>query len=165
MNVLKNFVNKTYLKTAPLLLISPLLLFSKGAFSVSEPVKNQTVSTSTPEGLLSMILALLFVVLVIFAIAWIAKRFNLAPSNSGQIKMVSATSLGGRERIIVIEIEGEQHAIGVTNHSVNHLFKLEHPIESTKSALTENHLIHKINRLFGYKAPNMNKDTISKSKD
>ena len=108
-----------------------------------------------------MILALVFVVFVIFAIAWVAKRFNLTPASSGHIKMISATSLGGRERIIVIEIEGQQHAIGVTNQSVNHLFKLENNIALPKQSLTENHLVNKINKLFGYQAPNSGE----KSKD
>ena len=112
---------------------------------------------------MSMILALLFVVFVIFAIAWVAKRFNLTPASSGHIKMISATSLGGRERVVVIEISGEQHAIGVTNQSVNHLFKLDQPLQTPKMALPGNQLVDKINRLFGYQAPN--KPSASKSKD
>lgn len=100
-----------------------------------------------------MILALLFVVFVIFAIAWVAKRFNLAPTSSSHLKMISNSSLGGRERIVIIEIQGEQHAIGVTPQSVNHLFKLEKNIETAKVQLTGNTLVHRINKLFGYQAP------------
>lgn len=110
-----------------------------------------------------MILALLFVVAVIFAIAWVAKRFNLAPASSNQIKMVASSSLGGRERIVVIEIQGQQHAIGVTTQSVNHLFQLPEKLESPKTSLADNQLINKINKLFGYTPPQPEQSNISKN--
>ena len=68
-------------------------------------------------------------------------------------------SLGGRERIVVIEVQGEQHAIGVTNQSVNHLFTLEKKIETHTSVLTDKPLLNKINKLFGYQAPNSTRQT------
>ena len=67
--------------------------------------------------------------------------------------MIASSSLGGRERIVVVEVQGEQHAIGVTPQSVNHLFKLEKNIETAKVQVTNNQLVNKINKLFGYQAP------------
>lgn len=101
-----------------------------------------------------MIMALVFVVFVIVAIAWVAKKFNLAPVNNSYFKVVSSMSLGGRERIVIVEIQGEQHAIGVTNQSVNHLFKLDKNLENNKTELTDGAMLNKINKLFGYQAPN-----------
>lgn len=100
-------------------------------------------------------LALFFVVFVIVAIAWFAKKLNLTPASSSHFKLVSSMSLGGRERIVIVEVQGEQHAIGVTNQSVNHLFKLEQNIEQQKLDISDNQMLQKINKLFGYQAPKM----------
>lgn len=107
----------------------------------------------SPEGLLSMIMALFFVVAVIIAIAWVAKKFNLTPINNTHFKVISSMSLGGRERIVIVEIQGQQHAVGVTSQSVNHLFQLEQNITNNKSELTDGPLLNKINKIFGYQAP------------
>jgi len=154
LNVLKNYASnfKRYL------LLASLSLTANDAFCFSE---KQTAVVETGAGLrsdagnvLSLIMALLFVLFVIFVIAWLAKKFNLTPTSSEYFKLINSMSLGGRERIVIIEIQGEQHAIGVTNQSVNHLFKLNDKIEKSTPELTDNHLINKINKIFGYQAPN-----------
>jgi flagellar protein FliO/FliZ len=40
---------------------------------------------------------------------------------------------GTREKIIVIEVSGEQHLIGVTSNQINHLTKLENLIHEPVS--------------------------------
>ena len=45
---------------------------------------------------------------------------------------------GTRERIVVLEVGGEQHLIGVTAQNINHLSKLEHKLESTSHTPAEN---------------------------
>lgn len=126
-------------------------LCANNAFCSTSSQKN--VAGPSAESLVSMILALLFVVFVIVAIAWFAKKLNLTPMSSSHFKLVSSMSLGGRERIVIIEVQGEQHAIGVTGQSVNHLFKLEQNIIANKADITDNQMVKKINKLFGYQAP------------
>lgn len=114
---------------------------------------------ASAENLVAMLMALLFVVLVIIAIAYVAKKFNLTPVSGSHFKMVSSMSLGGRERIVIVEVQGQQHAIGVTNQSVNHLFKLDQPIVSEPTAKLSSPVLNKVNKLFGYQAPtNTSKD-------
>ena len=112
----------------------------------------QVTSSDASDALLPMLLALLFIVFIIYGIAWLAKRFNLTPNNTGHFKLISSMSLGGRERILIIEVQGQQHVIGVTPQNVNHLFKLEHNIENKAGSLTEGVLLNKLNSLFGYQA-------------
>jgi flagellar biosynthetic protein FliO len=100
-----------------------------------------------------MLLALLLVVFVIFCIALIAKKLNLTPNNSGHFKLISSMSLGGKERIVIIEVQGKQHAIGVTAQNVNHLFAVDTPIETKPLAMANSPLVNKINKLFGYTPP------------
>lgn len=126
-------------------------MFANDAFCSTTP--QQKLAGPNAESLVSMILALLFVVCVIVAIAWFAKKLNLTPMSGSHLKLVSSMSLGGRERIVIIEIQGEQHAIGVTSQSVNHLFKLEQNIVANKTDIADNQMVKKINKLFGYQAP------------
>jgi flagellar protein FliO/FliZ len=126
------------------------VLFASDVFA-AEPEKK--LAGPSAEGLVSMIMALFLVILTIVAIAWFAKKFNLTPTSSSHFKMVSSISLGGRERIVIIEIQGQQHAIGVTNQSVNHLFELPDKIEPNHPNMADNQLVNKINKLFGYKPP------------
>ena len=148
MNVLKSFANKTL----SYIFLASFALLANDAFGSTTTTRK--VTGPSAESLVSMILALILVVLVILAIAWLAKKFNLTPVSSNHFKLVSSMSLGGRERIVIIEIQGQQHAIGVTNQSVNHLFKLDENITSTTSIPGDSQMLHKINKLFGYQAPN-----------
>ena len=54
---------------------------------------------------------------------------NLGFPGSRAIKVVTELSLGAKERIVVIEVNGKQHLIGVTPQQVNHLLTLDDPIQ------------------------------------
>lgn len=96
----------------------------------SSTFANQTAENPASNAFVPMILALLFIVVVIFAIAFVAKKLNLTPHSNQHIKLVSSTSLGGRERIVIVEVQGKQHAIGVSQHNVNYLFDVPEPVEA-----------------------------------
>ena len=77
------------------------------------------ISTSNP---LTVLLGLLFVLAVIFALAWLVKQYN----NSGlmgnrAMKIVASLPLGTRERAVLIEIGEKQILVGVAPGSVNAL--------------------------------------------
>ena len=159
MNVSKSFVKFIFITAG--LLLPGLALSESGSnliTAVDPTVAPQTsvspaLASPASDALMPMLLALLFIMLVIFVIAWLAKKFNLTPNNGMHFKLVSSMSLGGRERIVIIEVQGQQHAIGVTGQSVNHLFQLEKNIESVPLALGNQALVGKINKLFGYTPP------------
>ena len=79
--------------------------------------------------LLPVISSLLVVIAVILILAMGLKKFNLGFPGSRAIKVVSALSLGTRERVVVIEVNGKQHVLGVTAQQINHLFTLDEPLE------------------------------------
>lgn len=83
----------------------------------------------TPQ-LATMFISLLIVIGVIFLLAAIMKKFSLNFPGSGQIKVITSVSLGAKERIVVVEINGEQHLLGVSSGSVNHLLTLTQPINN-----------------------------------
>jgi flagellar protein FliO/FliZ len=54
---------------------------------------------------LQTILGLLVVIGLVFACAWLARRFGLQPgSRGGLVKTIGGASLGGKERVAVVEI-------------------------------------------------------------
>ena len=95
------------------------LLFSQVAGAQS------TQSITNPTSVLSIFLSLLLVVAIIFALAYIMRRFNVTAMGSGQMKVVASMVAGAKEKIMVIQVGDEQHLIGVTSHNISHLSKLE----------------------------------------
>lgn len=75
-----------------------------------------------------VLLSLLLVIGVIFALAFLVRRFTGLHSSHGQIRSVASLMVGTRERIAVIQVGKEQHLIGVTPHNINHLAKLDEPL-------------------------------------
>ncbi|MFL9869424.1 flagellar biosynthetic protein FliO [Paraburkholderia fungorum] len=54
---------------------------------------------------LQTIVGLLVVIGLVFACAWLARRFGLQPANrAGLVKTIGGASLGGKERVAVVEI-------------------------------------------------------------
>ncbi len=83
-----------------------------------------------PSSILSIFLSLLLVVAIIFALAFIARRFNVTQAGNGQLKVVASMAAGAKEKIMVIDVGGEQFLIGITAHNINQLGKLDNPIET-----------------------------------
>jgi flagellar protein FliO/FliZ len=163
-NVLKNYVNSTLIY-----FIASWAFIAPDAFSFSEQAsKVESGLQAGPDGkdLLAMIMALCVVVACIVLLALAARRFNLMPGTGQQIKTISSLSLGGRERVVVIEIKGKQHAVGVSNGSVNYLFELEEPLDNTlsksMSVRPNSPLLDKLNKFFGHAPTN---PTTTKNKE
>ena len=109
------------------------LLFSQYALA--------TATTSEPSrdslSFLPVLGSLTLVVGAILVMAYVVKKMNLGFPGSKAIKVVSGLSLGQKERIVVIEVNGQQHLLGVTPSQVNYLLSLDEPINieaSTDSA-------------------------------
>jgi flagellar protein FliO/FliZ len=51
------------------------------------------------------------------------KRFQLAQMKLGQsdIKIINVQTLGAKEKLMLVEAEGERILIGVTSHTITHL--------------------------------------------
>ena len=116
---------KTLSKTGGCFLLPLLFSFTTRA--------EGTQSFSNPVSVLSIFGSLLVVVGIIFSLAWLMRRFNVTHASSGQMKVVASMVAGTRERIIVIQVGEEQHLIGVTATNINHLSKLEIPLETNST--------------------------------
>ena len=95
--------------------------------------KNVTPGHAVPSAggstLLSVMMALVAVVVMIFLTAWLIKRFTgLSPINNRQIKVVASLPVGARERLVLVEVGGQQMLLGVTPQQINTLHRFEEPV-------------------------------------
>lgn len=125
----KNLSKQNSYKTGGWLCFAPCFLLPFSAHAEPETLSN-------PTSIVSIFLSLLLVVGVVFMLAFLMRRFNVTQSSTSQMKVVTSMMAGTRERVLVIQVGDEQHLLGVTAHNINHLAKLDNPIES--SATTNN---------------------------
>jgi flagellar protein FliO/FliZ len=79
---------------------------------------------------ISIFLSLTLVIAIIFALAYLMRRFNVTQAGHGQMKVVASMMAGPKEKVMVIEVGGEQHMLGITAHNINHLATLTTPLQS-----------------------------------
>lgn len=69
--------------------------------------------------IIQMIAALAVTLAVVFVCAYLFKRMGgPAARSGGLIKVVAAAPVGTRERVLLLEVHGEQLLVGVTQHNV-----------------------------------------------
>lgn len=91
-------------------------------------------SLSNPTSIVSIFLSLLLVIGVVFILAFLMRRFNVTQPGTANIKIVASMMAGAKERVIVIEVAGEQHLLGITAHNINMLATLSTPIDNSTAA-------------------------------
>ncbi|MDX1589313.1 MAG: flagellar biosynthetic protein FliO [Oleiphilaceae bacterium] len=87
-----------------------------------------TVST-----VMSLGLGLLVVVAAILLCAWLARRVQgLQGVNTQAMKVVAVLSVGQRERVVLVDVAGQQILLGITPQSVRTLHVFDHPVVSPR---------------------------------
>ncbi|MBT6579061.1 MAG: flagellar biosynthetic protein FliO [Cellvibrionales bacterium] len=86
---------------------------------------------------IQVILSLAFVIVLIYAVAWYVRRLQLTTSGTGQsMRVVSALSVGTREKVVLVQVGEEQLLLGVAPGRVNVLRQFEGvAIEAKESGL------------------------------
>ncbi|GLR07558.1 flagellar biosynthetic protein FliO [Mixta theicola] len=77
--------------------------------------------------------ALAIVVLLIISCAWLARRCGLAGharAHGSSIAVKSSYSLGQRERLVVVEVDGQRLLLGVTPGAITRLGRLSQSAEA-----------------------------------
>lgn len=115
------------------LLTAALLLPRQAAAAVP----TQTAQSLSPLGsLLETVLGLGLVLALIFALAWLVRRFGQGNfSSQRRLKVVGGTLLGGRERVVIVELGERWLVLGVTPQHVNLLTELERPADAAEPAI------------------------------
>jgi len=81
-------------------------------------------------GVLKALLALALVLVVVFAIAWVARRISPSTMGASALKLQGGLSVGARERVMLVEVKDTWLVLGVAPGRVNLLHTLPRPEES-----------------------------------
>jgi flagellar protein FliO/FliZ len=104
---------------------------------LAQAAETPAPAISTAGSLLQVFIGLVAVLLLIAATAWAAKRMGVSGgSSSSLLQVVSSTSVGARERVVVVEVGESWLVVGVTPGSINALMTLpkgERPSPKTPS--------------------------------
>ena len=116
-----------------------LLAFITAVSSCLVKAADTAIESATPAktvaslpGVGQVVISLALVIGLVLMLAAIYRKVQLKLPGSQHFKIVSSVSVGPKERILVIEIQGKQRVIGVTPHSVNFLFDLDSPLPTEK---------------------------------
>lgn len=119
-----------------------LLLTFPVSVLAAEKAPGSTVASGefdTAGNLIQTSLGLLVILGLIAVAAWLAKRFgNFKIGAQGQMKVIGGLSLGARERVVLLEVGGEQLLLGVAPGRIQTLHKMETPLSSELQADSAN---------------------------
>ena len=100
------------------------------------PVK-QIVDPLAGTNIMQMIGGLIFVLILVFAIAWLLRRVGgVSITGGGALKVISGMSMGSRDRVVLLQVGDEQLLLGVSPGRVQTLHVLEKPIKVEQPAMS-----------------------------
>jgi len=83
-------------------------------------------------GMFGAVFALLMVLGLIVGLGWLLKRMPGSSFRSAEgLKIVANLPLGAKERVVVVEVNGQQLLLGVTAGGINTLHQLPEPLPPT----------------------------------
>lgn len=83
----------------------------------------------SPPGLLGAVFALLLVLGLIIGLAWLLKRMpgsGFRPADG--LRVVASLTVGTKERVVVVDVNGEQLLLGVSAGGISMLHTLPEPL-------------------------------------
>jgi flagellar protein FliO/FliZ len=96
---------------------------------------------------------LLLVVVIIFGLAWLMKKFNFSQhSQNGLIRIIAGLPLGTRDRIVLLQVGEEQILLGLSPGRIQKLHTLSIPVIDDQKQVPSSAFAQKIDRLLGNKA-------------
>lgn len=113
---------------SPNIVLASVSSFLLVTLSMPVQANANTASLTSAGSILTVFLSLMVVIAIIFAFAYVMRRFNVASMGNGQMRVVASMMAGTKEKVMVIEVGDEQHLLGITVHNINHLAKLDKPI-------------------------------------
>jgi flagellar protein FliO/FliZ len=105
-----------------------MLVSSQAGFALNNPIV-PTTYTPVDQHIGRQILSFLLVIGMILVCAWILKKTrHLTSPQHKNIKVITATPLGIREKLVLIQVGEQQILLGVTPQSINTLYVLQEPL-------------------------------------
>ncbi len=147
-------------KIRDLLLLLILMAFSSYSLSdiaqdtspIEKPVANFNTLPDHSANLTEVFFSLIFIVILIFFLAWVIKRIGYHPINNNQLmKVVATLPVTAKEKIVLVQVGEEQIVIGVAPGFVGNIKTLDKPITLPTEKLNQGEMdnqAHKITSSF-----------------
>lgn len=94
-----------------------------------------SLALAAPDTATSMLTVLVSLALILggfVAVAWLARRYLPGMGAQGAVKVIGTTSVGARERVVVVEVDNTWLLLGVGGGNVRLLHTLVKPVDSNK---------------------------------
>jgi len=115
-------------------------LFSTVAIAAEETIAvvQKTLPHSSSEQLIKMVLGLLFVLMMIFLLAFLFKKYvGSSFISNTSLKTIAGVSVGQKERVVLVQAGERQILVGVSPGQVSMLYALEKGEEVSVANETE----------------------------
>lgn len=110
-----------------LFLLAPLtaLAAEPAAKAAAAPMAGSDIGGQLAQ----LLLGLLLVVGLIFALAWLLRRVQqIGPRGNQAIRLVASQMLGPRDRLLLVQVGGEQILLGISAGRITPLHVLKEPV-------------------------------------
>lgn len=112
------------------------------ALVAAHPTWGQGASQAESAGvssaqLLTVLFSLVFVVALIFGMAWLVRKLGMGGglmTRNTAMSVVATMPIGTRERLVIVDVAGQQLLLGVTAQSIQALHVLDEPIAAPDKA-------------------------------
>ncbi|MDH4581024.1 flagellar biosynthetic protein FliO [Pseudomonas sp. BN415] len=95
-------------------------------------------------------LGLLLVVGLIFLLAWLLRRVQqLGPRGGQVIKLVASQALGPRDRLVLVQVGGEQILLGLSAGRITPLHVLNEPVPQADAEVASPEFAQRLMELLG----------------
>lgn len=99
------------------------------AAEAAEKAATPLADSTTGGQLAQLLFGLLLVIGVIFLLAWLVRRVQQIVPRGGQvIKIVATQALGPRDRLVLVQVGGEQILLGLTPGTISALHVMAEPV-------------------------------------
>ncbi|WP_296217208.1 flagellar biosynthetic protein FliO [Pseudomonas sp. UBA2684] len=97
-----------------------------------------------------LLLGLLLVIGLIFLLAWLMRRVQQITPRGGQvIKVLSSQALGPRDRLVLVQVGGEQILLGLTPGRITPLHVMAEPVHLPDGAPASTEFAQRLMELLG----------------
>jgi len=98
--------------------------------SARTPAVMEKKEPAAPMDALSVSLGLIFILLLIFLLAWIMRKAGYSQlSGKGYLSILATLNLGQKEKIALLKVGRQQILIGITANQINTLHVLDEPLD------------------------------------
>ncbi|MCP3851026.1 MAG: flagellar biosynthetic protein FliO [Gammaproteobacteria bacterium] len=106
--------------------------FSKPSFAKNDTTGGHDSSSTTRGDALNVSLGLIFILIIIFSLAWFMKKMGYSQlSGQGQLQIVASLNLGTKEKIALVQVGEKQLLVGMTATQINTLYVLDEPLDKS----------------------------------